>query len=455
MSDDFVFPEWEESCVYEQDLLDIENDLDGLLLNNDALDSLDSQSLDVREESRNHVSTRSNLCSLPTEILLRIFYELILSESSKPPKTAILSLPLVCKILYRLSHDRVVWEKAFMSEYDVSARKRRFAACNFRKLYYRRSSLNVEQMDGCLFALENCLVNQLPQHETLDNVLDILTCLWVLVSEDDERNSSKLKFLRAPEFCASVFHLLYADLDLIKSLACICIAIKIISMMLTYGTFPCEEIVESMASKLRERVLNWNPSKDAVFPMFYCHALHIYLRCIAKDEKKPMDPDSRLFDSRKSDKCLLVDVYSSNKILWCLRNDGYDWPYRPPRYWTGLCMDGDILIVEKLLLGDINFMELQIVEEHNEEEFNEDLGDIGNAHRDTTSCYLIDGTLTDDSGKTFHIEGTSIPIDKGRRRLESLVDIGLMEPELRMLGFSGFGKIHDMIDVNRKNGLNQ
>ncbi|CAG8539225.1 9711_t:CDS:2 [Diversispora eburnea] len=318
--------------VYKQ-----KNLLDKNLNGKNAKDNFDnSDNLFTNDlKLKNQISSKISLCTLPTEILLRILYELIISESPNPPKTAILSFPLVCRVLYKLSSDRIIWEQVFLSEYDVSARKRRFSVCNSRKIYYRRSLLNVDQMNSSLDALENSLKNKLlPEKEeqkVIDNVLEVLTRLWVLVSED--------------------------------------------------GNLQQEEIVKNVAIKLRERVLNWDPNKHAVFPMFDCHALHIYLRYITKDEKKPLDPDSRLFDSRKSDEKLqwtdMVDVYSSNKILWCLRNDGYDFPYGPPRYWTGLYVDKC-------------------------------------TYKDNLS-YIIEGTLTDDSGKSFHIEGFSVPIDNGRR----------------------------------------
>lgn len=66
-----------------------------------------------------------------------------------------------------------------------------------------------------------------------------------------------------------------------------------------------------MLDKLRERILNWDPTKDAVFPMLDCHALHIYLACGACDDYKIL-PESLIFDARKSDKWLqwtdMVDV---------------------------------------------------------------------------------------------------------------------------------------------------
>ncbi|CAG8466408.1 6180_t:CDS:2 [Racocetra persica] len=360
-----------------------------------------------------------NLCSLPTEILLRILYELILSESPNPPKTAVTSLPLVCKIFYMLSHDRIVWEQVFMSEYDVSARKRRFVTCNFRKIFFQRSQLNVDTMDSSLRALDSYSINDLSQNEsTLNNVLNALTCLWVLVSENDGRNSKKLLEMRAPEFCSQVFHLLYADMDSsLKHLACIFISIKIISMLLVYGPF--DSIIERIAVKLRGRVIRWDPNNDVVFPMLDCHALHIYLLYFANEERTPVIPESSIFDSRKCDKWLqwthMVDVYSSNKILWCLRNDGYDWPKSPQRYWTGLVTDNEILTVEKLLLADFNFMELEIVAEHSEEGFENLVEKVDSNYVDSAKYYILDGSLTDDNGKEFIIEGESIPIDKGRR----------------------------------------
>ncbi|CAG8793827.1 41528_t:CDS:2, partial [Gigaspora margarita] len=362
-----------------------------------------------------------NLCSLPTEILLRIFYELILSESPNPPKTAITSLPLVCKIFYRLSHDRIVWEQVFISEYDVSARKRRFVTCNFRKIFFQRSQLNVDIMDSSLHTLESCFINDLPQNEsTLNNILNALTCLWVLVSENDGRNSKKLLEMRAPEFCSQVFHLLYADMDSsLKHLACIFISIKIISMLLVFGLGPFDNIVECMAVKLRGRVIRWDPNNDAVFPMLDCHVLHIYLLYFASEERKPIIPESNMFDSRKCDKWLqwthMVDVYSSNKILWCLRNDNYDWPKDPQRYWTGLVTDSEISSIEKLLLGEFNFMELEVVAEHSEEGFEYLVEKVDTNYVDNAKYYILDGSLTDDNGKEFLIEGESIPIDKGRR----------------------------------------
>jgi hypothetical protein len=71
--------------------------------------------------------------------------------------------------------------------------------------------------------------------------------------------------------------------------------------------------MEKMAGKLRERILNWDPTKDAVFPMLDCHALHIYLANKVHDNfKKPIPPESLVFDARKSDKWLqwtdMVDV---------------------------------------------------------------------------------------------------------------------------------------------------
>src|SRR4051794_2494683 len=132
-------------------------------------------------------NVKSNLCSLPTEILLRILYELILSEKPNSPKTAVISLPLVCKLLYKLSHDRVIWEQVFIDDYDVFARKRRFIFCNFRKIFYRRSRLNIEKMNSNVQMLANYYINDLsPSESILDNVLDELTCLWVLVSENGE-----------------------------------------------------------------------------------------------------------------------------------------------------------------------------------------------------------------------------------------------------------------------------
>ncbi|CAG8716604.1 12642_t:CDS:1, partial [Cetraspora pellucida] len=108
-------------------------------------------------------------------------------------------------------------------------------------------------------------------------------------------------------------------------------------------------------------------------------------------------------------------IYSSNKILWCLRNDGYDWPKSPQRYWTGLVSDSEILTVEKLLLGDFNFMELEVVAEHNEEGYEYLVEKVDSNYVDNAKYYILDGLLTDDNGKEFIIEGESIPIDKGRR----------------------------------------
>ncbi|CAG8500319.1 942_t:CDS:2 [Cetraspora pellucida] len=330
---------------------------------------LDSQS-DVTIEEILNPPIDLNLCSLPTEILLRILYELILSESPNPPKTAVTSLPLVCKIFYKLSHDRIVWEQVFMSEYDVSARKRRFVTCNFRKIFFQRSQLNVDTIDSSLHALESYSINDLSQNEsTLNNVLNALTCLWVLVSEN--------------------------------------------------GLGPFDSIIERIAAKLRGRVIRWDPNNDVVFPMLDCHALHIYLLYFANEERKPTIPESNIFDSRKCDKWLqwthMVDIYSSNKILWCLRNDGYDWAKSPQRYWTGLVSDSEILTVEKLLLGDFNFMELEVVAEHSEEGFEYLVEKVDSNYVDNAKYYILDGSLTDDNGKEFIIEGESIPIDKGRR----------------------------------------
>jgi hypothetical protein len=70
-----------------------------------------------------------------------------------------------------------------------------------------------------------------------------------------------------------------------------------------------------MVDKLRDRILNWDPTKDAVFPMLDCHALHIYLACGARDDYKIL-PESLIFDARKSDKWLqwtdMVDVCINN-----------------------------------------------------------------------------------------------------------------------------------------------
>lgn len=129
-----------------------------------------------------------NLCSLPTEILLKILYELILLEKLNPPKTAVIFLPLVCKLFYKLSHDTVIWEQVFINDYDVDARKRRFNFCNFRKIFYRRSNLNIEKMYSSVQTLENFYLDDLsPSESVLDNILDELTCLWVLVSENGEK----------------------------------------------------------------------------------------------------------------------------------------------------------------------------------------------------------------------------------------------------------------------------
>ncbi|CAG8643286.1 1760_t:CDS:2, partial [Cetraspora pellucida] len=284
-------------------ILDDQSEFSLLEITNDVY--LDSQS-DVTIEEILNPPIDLNLCSLPTEILLRILYELILSESPNPPKTAVTSLPLVCKIFYKLSHDRIVWEQVFMSEYDVSARKRRFVTCNFRKIFFQRSQLNVDAIDSSLHALESYSINDLSQNEsTLNNVLNALTCLWVLVSENDGRNSKKLLEMRAPEFCSQVFHLLYADMDSsLKHLACIFISIKIISMLLVFGLGPFDSIIERIAAKLRGRVIRWDPNNDVVFPMLDCHALHIYLLYFANEERKPTIPESNIFDSRKCDKWL-------------------------------------------------------------------------------------------------------------------------------------------------------
>ena len=80
-----------------------------------------------------------------------------------------------------------------MNDYDVDARKRRFVFCNFRKNFYRRSYLNTEKMCSSVQMLENfCSFDLSPIspissiESVLDNVLDKLTCLWVLVSENGE-----------------------------------------------------------------------------------------------------------------------------------------------------------------------------------------------------------------------------------------------------------------------------
>ncbi|CAG8551550.1 6211_t:CDS:2, partial [Scutellospora calospora] len=405
------------SC--QNDILDDNSEFSLLENFNDYIDSyvyLDSQN-DTIEEFLNPPIVL-NLCSLPTEVLLKILYELILSEYPNPPKTAVTSLPLVCKIFYKLSNDRIVWEQVFMSEYDISARKRRFVTSNFRKIFFQRSQLNVDNMDSSLFALENCSINDLSINEsTLNNILNALTCLWVLVSENDGRNSKKLLEMRAPEFCSQVFHLLYADMDsTLKHLACIFISIKIISMLLVFGLGPFDSIIESIAVKLRGRVIRWLPNNDAVFPMLDCHALHIYLLYFSYEERKPIVPESCIFDSRKCDKWLqwthMVDVYSSNKILWCLRNDGYDWPKSPQKYWTGLITDKEILSIERLLLGDFNFRELEVVSEHSEVGFEYIVERTDPNYVDNAKYYILDGSMTDDTGKEFFIEGESIPIDK-------------------------------------------
>jgi hypothetical protein len=142
-------------------------------------------------------NVKPNLCSLPTEILLRILYELILSEKPNSPKTAVISLPLVCKLLYKLSNDRVIWEQVFIDDYDAVARKRRFIFCNFKKIFYRRSRLNIEKMNSSIQMLENFHINDLsPSESILDNVLDKLTCLWVLVSENGKRKLIRYFFMK-------------------------------------------------------------------------------------------------------------------------------------------------------------------------------------------------------------------------------------------------------------------
>lgn len=183
-----------ECKVYMQDLLTVNLKGKGKSSkdNSDYLDSLDDSDNSPKNEVKlfnNRISSsKLNLCTLPTEILLRILYELIVSENPYPPKTAVLSLPLVSRALYKLANDRIIWEQVFLSEYDTSARKRRFSVCNFRKIYYRRSLLNADLMNSSLDGLENCLKNkslsEKEQQKVLDRVLDVLTRLWVLVSED-------------------------------------------------------------------------------------------------------------------------------------------------------------------------------------------------------------------------------------------------------------------------------
>ncbi|EXX61042.1 hypothetical protein RhiirA5_394355 [Rhizophagus irregularis] len=360
-----------------------------------------------------------NLCSLPTEILLKILYELILLEKLNPPKTAVIFLPLVCKLFYKLSHDTVIWEQVFINDYDVDARKRRFNFCNFRKIFYRRSNLNIEKMYSSVQTLENFYLDDLsPSESVLDNILDELTCLWVLVSENDGKNLKKLTELEAPEFCCRVFNLLFADMDSsLKHLACVFISLKIISMMLAYGVKSYSSIVKTMVDKLRERILNWDPTKDAVFPMLDCHALHIYLACGARDDYKIL-PESLIFDARKSDKWLqwtdMVDVYSSNKILWCLRNDGYDWPFCPPNRWKGLCIDPTLTVVEKILKMDLTFTEVEI-DKGDGDAFSDYLDDDEGTYQDNSLHYNLEGVLTDDMGTSYYTEGESFPVDKGRR----------------------------------------
>ncbi|RIA95988.1 hypothetical protein C1645_756102 [Glomus cerebriforme] len=387
-------------------------------------------------------NVKPNLCSLPTEILLKILYELILSENSNSPKTAVISLPLVCKLFYKLSHDRVVWEQVFINDYDVDARKRRFIFCNFRKIFYRRSKLNIEKMDSSIQVLENFHFNDLsPSELSLDNVLDELTCLWVLVSENDGRNLKKLTELEAPEFCCKIFNLLFADMDSsLKHLACVFISLKIISMMLAYGTKSYTSIVKTMVDKLHDRILNWDPTKDAVFPMLDCHALHIYLACGARDDFKIV-PESLIFDARKSDKWLqwtdMVDVYSSNKILWCLRNDGYDWPSCPPKRWKGLCIDPALTIVEEILKMEITFTEIEIDDERDDDTFSDDLEDDEGTYHDNSSYYIMEGVLTDDTGTSYYLEGKSFPVDKGRRVNFEFKDNGML---VKFYGFmTAFG----------------
>ncbi|GBB89845.1 hypothetical protein RclHR1_16680004 [Rhizophagus clarus] len=392
-----------------------------------------------------------NLCSLPMEILLKILYELILLEKLNSPKTAVISLPLVCKLFYKLSHDRVIWEQVFMNDYDVDARKRRFIICNFRKIFYRRTNLNIERMYSSVQMLENFYNDDLsPSESIMDNILDQLTCLWVLISENDGKNLKKLTELEAPEFCCGIFNLLFAEMDSsLKHLACVFISLKIISMMLAYGVKSYSYIVKTMVDKLRERILNWDPTKDAVFPMLDCHALHIYLACGARDDYKIL-PESSIFDARKSDKWLqwtdMVDVYSSNKILWCLRNDGYDWPCCPPKRWKGLCIDPTLTIVEKILKMDLIFTEIEIDKE-DDDASGDYLDDDEGTYHDNSLYYNLEGILTDDTGTSYYMEGESFPIDKGRR-------VNFEYKNNNNEKFYGFMTAYGIIGRYRKSGEN-
>ncbi|CAH1767100.1 2965_t:CDS:2 [Entrophospora sp. SA101] len=414
----------QETCEYESDDSSSSEKLYIDLIPDEDIKEYDlTNDSDQPENIDAENQIQTSFIHLPSEIILRIIYELILLEKPNLPKTAVISLPLTCRTLCRFSKDHILWEHVFCKEYDILARKRRFKICNFRKIYYRRSRTNIDMMNSSLLQLEGCNIGQTsPSESIIGNVLDVLTSLWILVSENDGKNTKKLSDFKASEFCFRVFLSLYNRMDTsLKHLACVFISLKIISILLAYGFDPKlhETIVEQMSLILRERVINWNPNDDSILPMLECHALHIYFSYCARDDcKKPMLPSSFAFDSRKADKWLqwtdMVDIYGSNKILFCLRNDAYDWPNGPPSLWTGLCTNETISAVEKLIVLDLVFYENNENIDLPYDDF-EGIEDVDKPYNDHTFNYIFKGDLMDDSGKKNQVEGESCVIDKGRR----------------------------------------
>ncbi|CAG8565369.1 9510_t:CDS:2 [Ambispora gerdemannii] len=367
---------------------------------------------DSQPDSETNDHTESNpyspnsvgLCSLPTEILLLILHKVILSENR--PKTAILSLPLTCKTLFKISHDPVVWEKLFSDQYDVLARKRRFRICNFRKIYYRRSKLSTSFMNSSLFRIE-------PQY--VDSVLEVLT---------NGRNTKKLVDLCAADFCIQVYQRLHSWADLsLKHFTSVLLTIKVISYLLTQDIPSLDIIVGSMAAEFHDRVLTWDPTKDSANNTLYTHALHICLRNENKEFVAPyFSPCSLVFESRKNDEWMLwiedmLDMFSTNKILWCMRNDAYDTPM--PNYWIGFSTNSQMTRITNLLLLDLNFTIIDNDHHYNSllqprNYFTSSSSPISNNDVLATS-FFIEGQLTYDSGEEIAVIGECLPLDKSRR----------------------------------------
>ncbi|CAG8481988.1 5161_t:CDS:2 [Ambispora leptoticha] len=338
-------------------------------------DSQPDSEADNLTESNTPSPNPVGLCSLPTEILLLILHKVILSENR--PKTAILSLPLTCKTLFKISRDPIVWEKLFSDEYDVIARKRRV--------------------------------------------------------QNYGRNTKKLVDLCAADFCIQVYQRLHSWADLsLKHFTSVLLTIKVISYMLTQDIPSLDLIVGSMAAEFYDRMRNWDPTKDSVNNILYTHALHICLRNENKELVAPyFSPCSYVFEPRKNDEWMLwvedmLDLFSTNKVLWCMRNDAYD--THMPNYWYGFSMNSQMTKITNLLLLDLNFI---IINNHHQHHYDallqprnyftsstssSSMSNYNSGNNDTfATSFFIHGQLTYDSGEEIEVVGECWPVDKGRR----------------------------------------